>query len=491
MRYTVFDAVPGRKFVFCPTSATHAVQRQPFQASVGPSGGKPLISRARAVPAVMASILASMMTSLTAQALRPSGIMGLLEPQTQALVPGPLEAEYRIEASDGRPLPFASYRLVSGEGGEASGVSYADGVFIASAGALYIRAEISARGAARVIDLRGDAAPRRAFILNGASPLTLPLACDVVFILDATASMKPYADAIKLAIESLGRNLRTDTRVRFGFILLGEREGRALLDTRVLSASMEDFNAALGAFNASGGDDDAEPLEAALAQAISGMAWEMNAVKAVFLFTDAEAKDPGAYAAVHSAREAGANIYAVAFGNMPAAGEAYLRSVVSGTRGAYIPAWMGRSPRLKGSSAAALPIEDVMLSLLRSEISAASGDADPGRRKSDPALALLEEAQRKMAFLLSYPEEARLRRASGVATLALSVSADGKLAGAEISSSSGSAILDKAALALAKASFPIGNPSGVKAELFISVKYVLEPGEGDGPGSPEPAPPSP
>jgi TonB family protein len=408
--------------------------------------------------------------------------MGLLEPDARAPAPRPGEEEYRVEGPEGQSVPFVSYRLVSGEGAETRGLSYADGAFIARAYPPFIRAELSARGAARVIDLRGDAVPRRAFALSGAKPLALPPACDIVFVLDATASMKPYADGIRIAIERLGSALGADTRVRFGFVLSGEREGLPLLDARPLSDPMEDMDSALGAYAASGGDDDAEPLEAALARAVSGMAWERDAVKAVFLFTDAEAKDQGAYGVIESAREAGANLYAIALGNMPDAGEAYLRSLAASTRGTYIQAGMGRAQRPKVPFAAAVPIEDAMLRLLRAELGAISGETGPGKPGRDPALFLLEEAQRKMAFLLAYPEEARLRRASGVATLALSVSAEGKLADAVISSSSGSAILDKAALALARASFPIRNPSGIRAELFISIKYVLEPGDGTGPG---------
>jgi TonB family protein len=441
--------------------------------------------------AVIASILAATALALDAEEANAPGIVGLLEPDALSPAPGPGEMEYRVADGSGRPLPFASFRLVSSEGEEIRGRAYADGTFLARADILLIRAEISARGTSRVVDLRGETGPRRVFSLEGASAPALPPACDIVFIMDATASMKPYAEGMRRAIGRAGGALLADTRARFGFVFLGEREGQPVLDARPLSASAADFDSALGAFSASGGDDDAEPLEAALARAASGMAWEANAVKAVFLFTDAEAKDKGAHGAVKAARESGANIHVIALGNMPAEGEAYLRSVAAETRGAYVPAEAGRVPRSRGPSAVALPVEDIILRILRSDLEAAWIGRNPGKTGTDPALELLEEAQGRMASLLAYPEAARLRRASGVVTLALSVSADGSLAGAEISSSSGSAILDKAALALAKASFPIRNPSGAKAELFISIKYVLEPGEGKRPGSPEPAPPGP
>jgi TonB family protein len=78
-----------------------------------------------------------------------------------------------------------------------------------------------------------------------------------------------------------------------------------------------------------------------------------------------------------------------------------------------------------------------------------------------------------MAAALVYPESARLRGLSGTVRIQLEVGADGRLISVKVGTSSGSALLDRAALALAKSVFPLPNPASIRAQLSMAVTYTL------------------
>jgi protein TonB len=73
----------------------------------------------------------------------------------------------------------------------------------------------------------------------------------------------------------------------------------------------------------------------------------------------------------------------------------------------------------------------------------------------------------------AYPEAARRRGAEGVVRLKLRVSGDGRLVAARLAASSGSSLLDRAALDLASSVFPVDNPARRDFELVLAVKYSL------------------
>jgi len=73
-----------------------------------------------------------------------------------------------------------------------------------------------------------------------------------------------------------------------------------------------------------------------------------------------------------------------------------------------------------------------------------------------------------------YPEAARRRGAEGVVALRLRVAEDGRLLAAKLAASSGSALLDRAALDLASSIFPVDNAARKELELAVSVRYELK-----------------
>ncbi len=74
----------------------------------------------------------------------------------------------------------------------------------------------------------------------------------------------------------------------------------------------------------------------------------------------------------------------------------------------------------------------------------------------------------------TYPEAARRRGAEGLVRLTLRVSGDGRLIAAKLASSSGSTLLDRAALDLASSVFPVDNIARKELELVMAVAYSLK-----------------
>ncbi|MEO1503920.1 MAG: TonB family protein [Pseudomonadota bacterium] len=94
-------------------------------------------------------------------------------------------------------------------------------------------------------------------------------------------------------------------------------------------------------------------------------------------------------------------------------------------------------------------------------VGGAAGAAD-GAAARDALIAWGAQINRAVARKKRYPERARKRREQGVAPLRLTVARDGALVDAELVGSSGSARLDKAALAATRAAAPFeAAPPGV------------------------------
>ena len=73
----------------------------------------------------------------------------------------------------------------------------------------------------------------------------------------------------------------------------------------------------------------------------------------------------------------------------------------------------------------------------------------------------------------AYPRAARMRGTEGVVRLRLRISGDGRLIGATIAASSGSTLLDRAALDLVHSIFPRTNPTGRELDPLLAVSYSL------------------
>ena len=82
---------------------------------------------------------------------------------------------------------------------------------------------------------------------------------------------------------------------------------------------------------------------------------------------------------------------------------------------------------------------------------------------------------RKLSRTWKYPEKAKDAGEQGVAVLKISINSDGSVSEANIISSSGSAILDEAALLAAKSAAPFGQlPATDLTQLHIFIKFLYE-----------------
>lgn len=86
---------------------------------------------------------------------------------------------------------------------------------------------------------------------------------------------------------------------------------------------------------------------------------------------------------------------------------------------------------------------------------------------------VLAELSRRIADSLSYPDAARRRGAEGTVLVAFAMDASGALTSAQVARSSGSDILDRAALELLGRCFPVENKARARLSLRISIEYSL------------------
>ncbi len=91
----------------------------------------------------------------------------------------------------------------------------------------------------------------------------------------------------------------------------------------------------------------------------------------------------------------------------------------------------------------------------------------------DPSAELASRVSAAIEARKTYPEAARRRGAEGLVRLKLHVSGDGRLLAAKIAASSGSSLLDRAALALAYSVFPLDNIARRELDLVLAVRYSL------------------
>ena len=361
-------------------------------------------------------------------------------------------------------------------------------------------------------------APRRLL-----SPLGLPEPepLDLVFILDTTSSMERSLPAYKKALAAVAAGaaaLEPQPSLRLGLLLFRDPGDEYQASPAPLSADLAAFEAALAAARAKGGGDVPEDLGAALLAAAEGMAWRQESLRLVFLVTDAPPRLPrqgeatSYAAALRRAEELRIGVYAIGAEGIPREGEAALGEMAAATGAAYLAVGArARPPRPVSGDAARTesparpaagsvpgaearpvpavapppepnlvrgPLEELALGLVEAELAAARLAAASDRRAA--VSRLLSNAVASLAANQSYPEAARRRGAEGTVRLTLSVGPSGELLGARVARGSGSALLDRAALDLARASFPVDNPSRRESELEIGIRYALESRAGEG-----------
>ncbi len=101
-----------------------------------------------------------------------------------------------------------------------------------------------------------------------------------------------------------------------------------------------------------------------------------------------------------------------------------------------------------------------------------SGRREPG------ALVVLDLIRARIERARSYPFAARLRGIEGTVTASITVDGQGELSSERIVRTSGSAILDRAGLALLRRVFPVPNDTGSGFDLEVRIAYRLVDGGG-------------
>lgn len=174
--------------------------------------------------------------------------------------------------------------------------------------------------------------------------LPAPVPLDLVFVLDTTGSMGEEIERLKATIEIIKDNLDLATPrpdLRFGLVLYKDRGDEYLTKSFPLTSDLDAFQTSLASAEASGGGDESEDLESALAAAVSPrMGWSEDGIRLVFAITDAPAQTypegvPYTDTAAAAARRA-IKIHAIGTGGLPLAGEYQLRQIAQRTRGRYI-----------------------------------------------------------------------------------------------------------------------------------------------------------
>jgi TonB family protein len=391
----------------------------------------------------------------------------------------------------GHSLPFASYRVSAGRIEVCRGRAFSDGTFFfyprrvheVPTGELY-RLEVSARGAASVIMLDPELPSRLSVAIPGARPLPEPLPCDIVFVIDTARSMSKYLEPLKRMITAVGQAAAAANpplQLRSGLVLYRDCGDEYLVKSAPLSTDLKAFGAALANADAGERGDTAEDLGAGLRAAVEGMNYAQNGIRLVFAFTDAPpsiragdlSKGGAGYSDVcEAALESGIKIYTAGMGQPVMSGEYALRQIAAYTGAVYLEADPPADIAMGGAIGA---IHGDLGTLIERIIAGEAASARSGKEAiRDPGLALLDSVQSRMASALVYPEAARLRGASGTVRVSLTVDERGNLLSASVSSSSGSSILDRAALDLARSVFPLANPAGSRLEMEIAVAYRLQ-----------------
>lgn len=380
----------------------------------------------------------------------------------------------------GFSVPDTGWRLVRDGREIGQGRSFLDGSIhlpIPELNAEAYRLELSARGVAKVFTLPLPSDARSRLLLEGSRPLPSPLPCQIIFVLDATVSMNPRFPTVKRAL-SITMDAIEDLpgiSPEFGLVLFRDVGEDYLVRPSPLSQDRSRVEAALAGAYALGGGDEAEDLGAGLEAALADPGWEAGGLRLIVAITDAPPKEAALATAMAKAQGEGVGICVIGLGPLDPAAEFLLRDLAAQTGAPYIAADLGATvaPRqAQGRSQGVVRggVETMLARLVGANVALATGR---GGAKRDPALDLLDGVQARMAAALAYPEAARLRGISGSVSLALKVDAQGKLALARLAATSGSAILDKAALDLATGAFPQPNPAGAEVELEIRVVYKL------------------
>lgn len=171
-----------------------------------------------------------------------------------------------------------------------------------------------------------------------------PLTLEVLFLIDTTGSMGDEIAQVKstlLAVTGKVKALRRDLELRYGAVLYRDLNDDYVTMAYPFTADVQAFNAALQSVEANGGGDLPEAMNQGLDRAVSGMPWQPDAAKVVFLIADAppQMRQKGDVLYGDSAVQAvgrGIRLHAVAASGLDELGTLVLRQLAQLTRGKFI-----------------------------------------------------------------------------------------------------------------------------------------------------------
>lgn len=260
-------------------------------------------------------------------------------------------AYVRVLDGDGLPFPGAqiTIREVGGQRDLWRARTYGDGrapyypklwgAQVQSSG----RYSVSAVAGGETLSAEWDG--KSELVLKTAAPRKpQPLTLEVLFLIDTTGSMGDEIAQVKstlLAVTGKVKKVREDLDLRYGAVLYRDINDDYVTMAYPFTADVQAFDTAMRAVQAGGGGDLPESMNQGLDRAVSGMPWQPDAAKLVFLIADAapQMRFKGDVLYGDSAVQAvgrGIRIHSVAASGLDELGTLVLRQLAQLTRGKFI-----------------------------------------------------------------------------------------------------------------------------------------------------------
>lgn len=230
--------------------------------------------------------------------------------------------------------------------GSAREYTYADGESMVYGVTLFASVvKISYNGFVTNVRMVQNGYQRQEIVLPVRRVMPQGLALDIVFVMDTTGSMQDEIDALRDTVYSIYQRIRKlpaqNMAVRFGMVLYRDQGDDYVTKKFDLTADIEKFQEFLFAVEAGGGGDYPEDIVSALDVTMGGMNYKKDAVKMVFLITDAPGQMEGQNRlrfaqALIKAREQNIKVFSIGASGLNVEGEVTLRLLSQLTKGKFI-----------------------------------------------------------------------------------------------------------------------------------------------------------
>ena len=257
-----------------------------------------------------------------------------------------------VRGGDGRPLPNALVRVVSGEDTLFEGLTYANGqtlffprALLDTGSAESFRVSAEKGGVSLGLDFPRGAETDWNLTLDATASYDGGVPLDVLFLLDSTGSMADEIDRIKdtlLSISARISDLPSQPDLRLGMVSYRDRGDEYVTRVFDFDADAWRFSDTIRSVQADGGGDEPESLNEALHVALNEPDWrDGDAVRLVFLLADAPPhldypQDYDYAEEMVEARKRGIKIFSVASSGLNVRGEYIFRQIAQHTMGRFI-----------------------------------------------------------------------------------------------------------------------------------------------------------